>query len=39
MQEYIVLLPESYNPDYKPLIERDIMIEGKMIDKLPKEFC
>jgi repressor LexA len=37
MQEYIVLLPESYNSEYKPIIGTNIMIQGKVIEKLPKD--
>lgn len=36
MQEYIVLLPESYSPEYKPIIETNVLIQGKVIEKLPK---
>ncbi|MBI2195468.1 MAG: repressor LexA [Candidatus Levybacteria bacterium] len=36
MQDYILLLPESYNPIYKPIIERDVVIQGKVIEKLPE---
>lgn len=36
MQEYIILLPESYSPEYKPIIERDVLIQGKVIEKLPE---
>lgn len=36
MQEYILLLPESYNPEYKPIIETNILIQGKVIEKLPE---
>lgn len=36
MQEYILLLPESYNPEYKPIIETNVLIQGKVIEKLPK---
>lgn len=36
MQEYIMLLPESYNSEYKPIIETDVLIQGKVIEKLPR---
>lgn len=35
MEDYIVLLPESDNPIYKPIIGRQFAIQGKVIDKLP----
>lgn len=38
MQGYVMLLPESYNQKYKPIIERDLLIEGKVLDKLPQEY-
>lgn len=34
MDDYIVLLPESHNPEYKPIIAREVMIQGKVIGKL-----
>lgn len=34
MSEYVVLLPESYNSDYKPIIAKEIMIQGKVLGKL-----
>lgn len=37
MQEYIMLLPESYSSEYKPIIEANILIQGKVIEKLPKD--
>jgi len=37
MQEYILLLPESYNPENKPIIETDVLIQGKLIEKLPED--
>lgn len=37
MQEYVVLLPESYNSEYKPIIEANVLIQGKVIEKLPKD--
>ncbi len=37
MQEYVILMPESYNPEYKPIIEKNILIEGKVIEKLPED--
>ena len=36
MQEYIVLLAESYNSEYKPIIETNVLIQGKVIEKLPR---
>lgn len=39
MQEYIVLLPESYNSEYKPIIETNVLIQGKVIEKLPKDLA
>lgn len=35
MNEYAILLPESHNPDYKPIIAKEIMIQGKVLGKLP----
>lgn len=37
MQNFVVLLPESDDPQYKPIIERYVLIQGKVIDKLPHE--
>lgn len=37
MQEYIMLLPESYSSEYKPIIETNVLIQGKVIEKLPKD--
>ncbi len=34
MDGYVVLLPESHNPEYKPIIAKEIMIQGKVIGKL-----
>ena len=34
MDGYVVLLPESHNPEYKPIIVKEIMIQGKVIGKL-----
>lgn len=34
MDDYIVLLPESHNSEYKPIIAREVMIQGKVIGKL-----
>ncbi|AKM82921.1 MAG: LexA repressor, repressor LexA [Candidatus Woesebacteria bacterium GW2011_GWF1_31_35] len=34
MSEYVVLLPESHNSEYKPIIAREIMIQGKVLGKL-----
>jgi repressor LexA len=34
MDDYVVLLPESHNPEYKPIIVKEIMIQGKVIGKL-----
>lgn len=34
MSEYVVLIPESYNPEYTPIIAKQVMIQGKVIGKL-----
>ena len=34
MSEYVVLLPESHNPDHKPIIAKEVMIQGKVLGKL-----
>lgn len=33
MDSYVVLLPESYNPEHKPIIEKNIMIQGIVLGK------
>jgi len=33
MDSYIVLLPESYDPEYKPIIEKNVKIQGKVLGK------
>lgn len=34
MDGYIVLIPESHNPEHKPIIAKEVMIQGKVIGKL-----
>ncbi|MCG3206387.1 MAG: LexA repressor [Elusimicrobia bacterium] len=34
MDDYVMLLPESHNPEYQPIIARSVMIQGKVIGKL-----
>jgi repressor LexA len=34
MDNYIVLMPESYNPIYKPIITQEVSIQGKVLGKL-----
>lgn len=36
MDGYVVLMPESYNPEYQPIIAKEVMIQGKVIGKLVK---
>ena len=36
MDDYVLLIPESYNSEYKPIIAKEVMIQGKVIGKLPK---
>jgi repressor LexA len=33
MDDFVLLLPESDNPDYQPIIGRQFVIQGKVIDK------
>jgi repressor LexA len=34
MDDYVLLIPESHNSEYKPIIAREISIQGKVIGKL-----
>lgn len=34
MDGYVILMPESHNPEYQPIIAKEVMIQGKVIGKL-----
>lgn len=34
MEDYFVLLPDSYNPVHNPIIAKQVMIQGKVLGKL-----
>jgi repressor LexA len=34
MDNYVVLMPESYNSEYKPIITQEVSIQGKVLGKL-----
>lgn len=37
MENFILLLPESDDPQYQPIIGRQFVIQGKVINKLPED--
>lgn len=36
MNDYVILIPESHNSEYKPIIAREVMIQGKVIGKIAR---
>ncbi len=37
VDDYIILIPESFNPKYSPIVGKDFIIQGKVVGRIPAD--